>query len=287
VHPAFFEPEGMGWLRGYAGGLLTTGGLTYMGSPSTDAGEDLRIHGRISYSPAEHVCTDSRWDGDRYLLAASGTVAETEALGTNLVMRREITTEMGASWLRIRDTVENRTHGPTPHMMLYHFNIGHPVLSPQARLLVNAEEVVGRDDESNAALATRARFLPPEVNRPHQLFYYRPAPDSDGKAHIALIGHIDGQPLGVYLSYTHAVLPWFVNWKCMTAGNYVTGLEPANAWVEGRATERAAGRLRTLEPWESVQYEVEFGVLTAQTQSQRSRRSTTLAATTGRRVHEL
>jgi hypothetical protein len=41
----------------------------------------------------------------------------------------------------------------------------------------------------------------------------------------------------------------------------VTGLEPANAWVEGRAVERAAGRLQFLGPWESVSYDVEFGVL--------------------------
>src|SRR5574342_428818 len=31
VEASFFEPQGMGWLRGYIGGLLTTGGLTYMG----------------------------------------------------------------------------------------------------------------------------------------------------------------------------------------------------------------------------------------------------------------
>ena len=47
----------------------------------------------------------------------------------------------------------------------------------------------------------------------------------------------------------------------MIAGDYVTGIEPANAWVEGRAAERAAGRLHFLEAWEVVDYEVEFGVL--------------------------
>ena len=261
VHPAFFEPAGMGWMRGYAGGLLTTGGLSAMGSPSVDAGEELGIHGRISYSPAHHVCTDAGWEGDRYLLEARGTMAETTALGPNLVLRRRIVSEMGASWLRIHDTVENRTHQPAPHMMLYHFNIGYPILSPDARLLVNADEVVGRDAISQAAIATRERFLPPAPDRPHQLYYYRPKPDSDGKAHIALIGRVDDQPFGVYLSYTQAVLPWFANWKCMTAGDYVTGLEPANAWVEGRAVERAEGRLRTLNAWETVHYDVEFGVL--------------------------
>src|SRR5205085_7019065 len=63
VGASYFEPEGMGWLRGYSGGLLTTGGLTYMGSPSVDQGEELGIHGRISYVPAANVWADGAWDG--------------------------------------------------------------------------------------------------------------------------------------------------------------------------------------------------------------------------------
>src|SRR5262245_29017064 len=30
-HPAFFEPEGRGWLRSFFGGLVITCGLTYFG----------------------------------------------------------------------------------------------------------------------------------------------------------------------------------------------------------------------------------------------------------------
>ncbi len=251
----------MGWLRGYAGGLLTTGGLTTMGSPSTDQGEALGIHGRISYAPASNVWADAGWDGSDYRLWVRGKIAESAALGPHVVMTREISTSMGASHFTIRDTVENRTHYPMEHMMLYHFNIGYPVLSGSSRLLVNSVEVVGRDDVSNAALGTWDRFEPPLAGREHQLFYHRLEPDADGKVHVVLLGMQDTTPLAVYISYAHAVLPWFVNWKCMRAGDYVTGLEPANAWVEGRAVEREAGRLRFLDPWETVSYDVEFGIL--------------------------
>ena len=33
VHPAFTEPEGIGWLRTWPGGFLTICGLTQVGSP--------------------------------------------------------------------------------------------------------------------------------------------------------------------------------------------------------------------------------------------------------------
>src|SRR3990172_778343 len=36
VHAAYFEPEGLGWLRGFFGGLIATCGLTYMGAPGED-----------------------------------------------------------------------------------------------------------------------------------------------------------------------------------------------------------------------------------------------------------
>ena len=261
VHAAYFEPEDMGWMRGYAGGLMTTGGLSTMGSPSQDDGETLGIHGRISYAPASNVWTDADWDGDRYRLWARGKVTETAALGTHLVMSREISTELGASSLTLRDTVENRSYHTVPHMMLYHFNVGYPILSEHSRLLLNAEETLGRDEVSNQGLDRWDRFDPPAVGRAHQLYYHRLQADSEGLAHIALVSIQAGEPIAVYISYSHETLPWFINWKCLQSGDYVTGLEPANAWVEGRAAEREAGRLRFLGPWERVSYTLEFGVL--------------------------
>lgn len=261
VHAAYFEPEGMGWMRGYAGGLLTTGGLSAMGSPSHDDGEDLGIHGRISYVPASNVWADAAWEGEHYRLWARGKITETAALGTHLVLSREISTELGASSLTIHDTVENRSYIRVPHMMLYHFNIGFPVLNENSLLLLNSEEVSPRDAASQRGLDSWNRFDAPVTGRDHEVFYHKLRADSAGRAHVALVGSVNSEPIAVYISYAQETLPWFINWKCLQSGDYVTGLEPANAWVEGRAAERAAGRLRFLEPWETVSYKIEFGVL--------------------------
>jgi hypothetical protein len=263
VAAPYYESKGLGWLRTAFGGLMSTGGLSSMGSPSVDNGEELGIHGRASNIPASNVWADAAWEGDRYRLWVRGKVTEAAALGTNLVLTREISTELGASHLTIRDHVENRTFARVEHMMLYHFNIGFPLLSASTHLLVNSEQIEPRDEDSVAGLERWDRFEPPQVGRPHQLFYHKLCPDSNGKVHVLLAGmpdYSDG-PIAVYLSYTHETLPWFVNWKCMTAGDYVTGIEPANAWVQGRAAEREAGRLRFLDAWEIVEYEVKFGVL--------------------------
>ena len=55
---SFYESSGVEWLRTFYGGLLTTCGLTYFGAPSTDEGEELGLHGRISNLPAENASAD-------------------------------------------------------------------------------------------------------------------------------------------------------------------------------------------------------------------------------------
>ena len=56
THPAFYEPQGFGWLNTFTGGLLTTCGLTYLGAPVKDGDEELGLHGRYSTIPARQVC---------------------------------------------------------------------------------------------------------------------------------------------------------------------------------------------------------------------------------------
>ena len=80
VAPAFFEPTGRGWLRGFSGGLLTTCGLTYLGPAATDEGETLGQHGRISYIPARNVLADGEWRENEYAMWVQGKVSETTSV---------------------------------------------------------------------------------------------------------------------------------------------------------------------------------------------------------------
>src|SRR5512139_2519061 len=55
THPAYAEQTGLGWLPTWPGGFLTPCGLTQVGSPCNDNGEDLGIHGRLSSLAAQNV----------------------------------------------------------------------------------------------------------------------------------------------------------------------------------------------------------------------------------------
>ena len=66
------------------------------------------------------------------------------AYGENLSLTRRYETELGASSFRIRDVVMNEGWFETPHQLLYHFNIGFPLLDDGAEVLApGAQEPAG------------------------------------------------------------------------------------------------------------------------------------------------
>jgi hypothetical protein len=46
--PAYYEEQGLSWLRSFYAGLLTTCGIANAGAPSVDQGRPFGLHGRVS-----------------------------------------------------------------------------------------------------------------------------------------------------------------------------------------------------------------------------------------------
>src|ERR687894_3171281 len=100
VGPWYFEPEGLGWLRGFGGGLLTTCGVDHALFMATDTAEQYHyrakptesygLHGRISYTPARLVGYGERWDGDVCTLWAEGEILQAAVFGEQLLVRRRV-----------------------------------------------------------------------------------------------------------------------------------------------------------------------------------------------------
>jgi hypothetical protein len=255
VHPAYYEPEGLGWLRSFGGGMLATCGLDQFGAPSED-GEALGLHGRVGNLPAEYVSYRAYWDGDEYRLELSGEVRQTRVFGENFVLRRRISTALGSSTVRIEDTVTNESHAPAPHMILYHFNLGFPLIAPGASLVLDAEATYPRDAEAEGGMGTWNAFDPPTAGYKEQVFRHTPKAGADGRTSIG----VDNPALGVglRLTFDRAALPHVFQWKMMGAGMYVLGLEPANSsGIGGRADARAKGDLPMLAAGESRAYTLE------------------------------
>ncbi len=263
VAPAFFEPDGLGWLRGFQGGLLTTCGLTYFGAPGLDEGIPLGLHGRASYLPATQFTYGGAWRGDDYDLWVSGQTRESSVFGANLVLRRRIGCRLGEAQFVVEDSVTNEGYEPTPHMLLYHINLGFPVVAEGSELLTSPGRVVPRDEDAAKGLGRQNSFEPPTPGYKEQVFYHELSADQEGYVLAAIVnrGFCGGRGLGVYVRFRKAELPWLVQWKMMGQGHYVCAIEPATNLVGGRALERSEGRLLTLQPGATRRYHLEIGIL--------------------------
>ena len=147
VGPWFSEPEGMGWFRSFPGGLVSTAGLDHtliggedsaaqFNQPHLKPTETYGMMGRVWTLPARLTGYGERWDGDDCILWAEGEVQQAAVFGENLTLRRRVEAKVGESWFRIHDEVENTGHTRTTHMLLYHCNVGFPIVDEGAQLLV-------------------------------------------------------------------------------------------------------------------------------------------------------
>jgi hypothetical protein len=260
VHPAYYEPQGFGWLRSFAGGLLTTCGLDQFGPPCQDGDADLGLHGRLSNLPASQVNHRTFWVGDDYKLEVSAEVRQAVLFGENLVLRRHISTALGSNRIQIEDTITNEGFEPTPHMLLYHFNLGFPLVSEHAHLHLRAEETLPRDATAQSGLGEWDRFQPPTPGYQEQVFIHRPIADQQGMTTVEFSNPQIG--LGLRWVYGTANLPYLMEWKMMGQGAYVVGIEPANCYgLGGRKATRELGQLPQLKPGESRDYRFDVEVI--------------------------
>jgi hypothetical protein len=261
--PVYYESKGLEWLRTFFGGMLTTCGLTYAGHPCIDQGEELGLHGRISNLPAFNINTNEYWVEDDYFIEVSGFVRETSVFGNKLELTRKISMLMGENKLVIEDKVKNIGFEKSPLMIIYHINIGFPVLDRDSKLIMPAADVVTPFDENaKKGLANYATFDEPVKGYQEQVFFHDIKADKDGCVNAAIINEgFEGTGIGIYLKYNKDNLPFLNEWKMIGQGEYVVGIEPLNCNVGGRGREREEGKLKFLEADEEVRYVVEIGVL--------------------------
>ena len=259
VGPAYFEKDGLCFMRGFFAGLMTTCGLTYMGAPCTDEGEELGLHGRISNTPAYDVGVSREWEGDDYVIRIRGKVAESAVFGENMVLTREFTVKMGEPCVHVHDRVENCGHSEAPFMLLYHCNFGYPLVSEDTVLLEpEGTKVRARDAEGEKGIDRYMKFEKPTHGYQEQVFYHDIPKVKGDESYACLYNEKLG--LGGYVKFNREQIGRFGDWKMMGEGDYVVGLEPSTSLPEGRDMARSRGQLIMLQPGEIKDFEFTIGV---------------------------
>jgi hypothetical protein len=248
--PDAYEPDGRGWLRTFGGGLVTTCGLDSFGPPADDEDGVAGMHGRIGHVSAK--VTEVTVTPE--LITIAGEVRQTGVFQENLLLSRRITSKIGSTSFTIEDTVTNEGENPSGHMVLYHVNLGWPLLDVGTVIDIPATSVTARDADAVEGFEQRAEIGEPLVGTREQVYIHTGGDDRVARVTNAARG----------LTFTlrrSESLPAIFQWKLTATKHYVLGLEPANTpEIQGRAAARAAGILPRLEPGESRSYAIEIEV---------------------------
>ena len=264
-----YDTHGEEALRSIMGGLFFTAGLENICAPCTVNGKELPMHGRIRTTPAEHLTADAFWEGESYVLRTSGEMREAELFGENLVLRRSIETRWGEKSLTVTDEIENQGFRPEPLLLLYHINIGYPLLDEGTEVLLPTRSVTPRDEASKGHEMRWNVMDAPKDNEPEYVFIHEPVADENGNVIVCVLN--ERLKLGLRLSYTAANLPRFMEWKSTASGDYVVGLEPSNSSVYGRLYHEREGSVHHLAPFAKETNVLTFTVLDGTAELQAAR----------------
>ncbi len=263
--PAYYEEPGLGWLRSFFVGLLTTCGITYSGQPDDDQGEALGLHGRISNAGAENVCVNQEWQGDEYVMTVQGMLRECRAMGEFMTLTRRIETRLGWKKFILTDVIENRSFTPQPLMMLYHFNVGFPLLGSNTSIVAPILATEPRNDHARQdnGVAECLSVTAPIHDYHEKVFFHDLAADQDGQTFVALLNPNigNGTPLGIIERFNINQLPKFTQWKMPCQGFYVMGLEPGTVTPVGRSALRKQNALPMLDAQAQYQVSIEIEVI--------------------------
>ncbi|HEX6932622.1 MAG TPA: aldose 1-epimerase family protein [Streptosporangiaceae bacterium] len=269
IGPWYHEPAGIGWFRGFAGGLVSTCGLDHVQLGGTDDAtvfnyphrrtESYGLHGRYTGLPARLAGYGTQWRGNDCVLWAQAEVSQVAVFGEQLLLSRRIEADLGGTTVRIADAVTNTGPTPCPHMMLYHCNIGFPVVGEGAELCYPAQAGTCVSEASTERYRELAGPVPDFVE---ECYEHDMRADAAGYVAAAVLNRTAG--LGVYQRYRKDQLPHHVTWRQLGSGTYVVAMEPSTNRDAGRFDARKRGELIHLEPGEQRSYELELGVLDGQ-----------------------
>lgn len=200
----------------FEGGMLYTVGLD-----SAGAREGFPLHGTFHNIPARVVESRCNENGIRVV----AEIEDAELFGKNLLMCRTVETAAGSDSVTVTDVLTNRGTREEKYCLLYHVNLGYPVLDEGA-VLSDDGEAVPRTEWAEKHIENRKRMTAPVFNQKEMCYFLHLK-----TSQVSLVNKNLGKKFT--LSWSGETLPHFVEWKSMAAGDYALGLEPCTTDLDG------------------------------------------------------
>lgn len=271
VHPCFINllgRGGLGWLEGFNEWIVRCG-LENAGAPGKDkfinnvgdeAEMDLTLHGRIANIPASEVEVIVERQ-EPYTIRVIGHVYERLFYGPKLELVTEISTTPGSNILTVSDTVINHGGANQEFQLLYHINIGRPILEKGARFIAPLQTVTPINQRAANDVENYNIYPAPTPGYIEKVYCLVPYSDREGNT-VAMIKNAGGTR-ALSVRYSTRELPYLTLWKCanIEEEGYVTGIEPATGFPYNRKIERRYGRVPVLAPQQMRNFTIQYEAL--------------------------
>lgn len=250
--------RGQGYLR-QASGFLATCGFDHIRQPETDRldaaplhphGEvDYPLHGRGTAQPARLIGHGIDEAAETPVIWAEGEVVQAMTFLGALRLRRRVTVPLGGTGFTIRDRVDNVGPFTSTHMMLYHFNVGHPLIGAGASIDPGRADVIWRGSDHDPL----APFHAPAPVHSADLSIFRMGLEQVATCRVAGANGID-----LAIAFDPTELPFLQLLRMGGRGLYGAGIEPCTTGGRSRREARESGQMILLEPGQAREYRLEI-----------------------------
>jgi len=216
--------EGWGFFQNFDGFLVTCG-LEHYGRPTHIDGAIykhphhqqflLPMHGKIS--ALQGRLHGYGIDEERGVIWCKGSVRQVAVYGEALQLDRLIELPIEGNVITITDKVSNKGFQPTPHALLYHFNVGYPLLDESLVLS-------GVTDEFAAEFRKKPPI--PHDDIAEMVDPITPVIQADGWSRVRVENPRLDKARGIEFGFLTSQLPELTIWRCYLSGIFALGIEP-------------------------------------------------------------
>jgi len=257
--PTYFDDKGLGFLKNFTVGFLTTCGLKSIGTPSSYKGKEYGLHGNISNTPSEHYYYKFDRDENGDFVTLNATLYDSGIFSDKLRLDRQIKCYYKESKITIDDVVTNEGFTKAIHNILYHMNFGYPLLSKDSKMFIVSEKITPRTKRSQDLLDIYNVIEDSQCEYEEACYYHTLKRNSKGEAVTGVFN--PNLAMGVAIKIDCNTLEHLVEWKLMGKKDYVLGLEPTSNLIDGLKDLDEKGLLKYLEANESINYHLEVEII--------------------------
>ena len=240
VNISFISKNGLllnnsNFVESFPGGMLYTCGLDVVGNRTPMHGKIHNIPAKINYIK----CNEKE-------IEIQADIRQSGLFVSNLLLRRTIKTSYNSGKVIIENQIINEGYNDASYCLLFHMNIGYPMLDEGVKIICDSAITTPRTDFAKKHLKDCFIITDP-IDDEEQVFFHKVK-----NGNVSVVNNKISKM--VSFSYNNEKLPELIQWKSMVAKDYALGIEPSTTTLDDDF------KLNNIKAKESIDYNISIEI---------------------------